>query len=167
MPASPTAKIEMPPEPPPLPRPLTLAARKRSWLEPRVRFWWAAALVLAVAGAYFLVTQTMDWLEELKVVRQGTPVTATVVAVGEGEVEGVGNLPPSSHVKLKYTYQNVDYGVDGFLEGRKEPISPKQLVPVKIDPAAPEHWTYLTEAPPMLRAFLSTIILLPFIAAVT
>jgi len=160
-------ETQLPPSPPPPPRALTPRALRRSLVEPRVRFWWATALVLLAAAVFFLVLYSSKWYEELKIVQHGTSITATVHRVGDSEVNGVGNLPPDYPVVLQFDFNDVQYTVSGYLEGRKESISPKQKVPIKIDPDDPNQWTYLTESPPIWEseAVLSAGLMAPFVAA--
>jgi hypothetical protein len=162
------AQLELPPTPPRPPRDVTGAVRRRSVLEPRVRFWWLAGLVLLVLSLYLIVDGTLNWSEDLSIVRHGTPVTATVSAVGEGEVSGRANLSPEYPVTLEFQFEGVDYVVKGHLDGRTEPISLKDSIPIKVDPANPKHWTYLTTAPPIGPVFLSAGLVAPFaLAALT
>src|ERR1700722_3639737 len=55
------AAIEVTKSPGPPPRALTPAVRRRSLIDPRVRFWWIAAVILLVSVVYFLITQLLKW----------------------------------------------------------------------------------------------------------
>ena len=158
------ASTEIPPEPPAPPRGLTAAARRRSLLEPRVRFWWLAGLALLAASVYFAATRAMNWVEEVRIVRRGTPVTAVVQRVGQGEVEGQHNLSPSNPVTMLFEFKGKPYYVSGYLEGRQEPISLKDKVSIKIDPADPERWTYRADVPPMTQGLVGAVLVAPFAA---
>jgi hypothetical protein len=153
---------QMPPAPSAPPRELTDLVRRRSLQEPRVRFWWLTALVLLAVAIGFLVHDLSRRQEELHIVNSGVPISATVIAVGEGEVEGRANLSPEYPATLQYFYDGQEYDEKGFLEGRTDPISLKQTVPIKIDPASPKNWTYLTTTPPIGPAFLSALLVAPF-----
>ncbi len=165
--ATSSSTVNLPPAPPPVPRPLTPAARRRGWMEPRVRFWWLCGLVLMLVALNLLITHMVIWARELKIVRQGTPITATIESIGEGEFNGQGNISPDSYpVKLTFDFNGQSYEVGpGFLEGWTDPISPKEMVPIRIDPDDPYHWTSLTVAPPILHALLAFLLVLPFALA--
>jgi hypothetical protein len=156
--------IELPPAPPAAPRALTQKVRRRSLAEPMVRFWWIAGLVLLTLSAYFFVTQMWTWARVLHIVRYGTPVTATITMIGEEETSGRADISPDNQVTLQYQYGGQSYEVVGYLEGRLETISIKENVPIKVDPDSPDHWTYRTDAPPILHGILASMLVLPFAA---
>jgi hypothetical protein len=153
--------IDQSPGPPP--RALTPAVRRRSLLEPRVRFWWIAGLILTAAMGEFLVSGLMTWNQERNIVTSGTPVTATIDAMGDGSLRGT--VSPDNPVHLEFNFNNQEYGVDGWLEGRTESISKNQKVTIRIDPNDPTKWTYRTEIPPISHALLEPGMMATFAAA--
>jgi hypothetical protein len=74
-------------------------------------------------------------------------------------------MPPDSPVRLVFDFNGSSNTVRGFLEGRVDPISPRQQVSIRIDPNDPQHWTYLTTAPPIVRGLLASLLVFPFAAA--
>jgi hypothetical protein len=139
---------------------------RRSLMEPRVRFWWLTASVLTLITLYFLLDRSLNWLEELHIIRNGTPVSATIIQIGQDETAGRTDVSPDNEVDLQYDFGGKTYQVNGFLEGRTEVISLKDVVPIKIDPAKPERWTYLTDVPPLTHVLLSAGLVAPFAVAV-
>ena len=164
-PTRPATSPTTPPPPPAAPRPITTAARRRSLAEPHVRFWLLAAVVLFIVTLFFLMTSLADWAEDLSIVRHGTPVTATITGIGDDVVGGRGNLSPEYPTTLTFTLNGAEFTVKGHLEGRRDPISLKQQVQIKVDPNAPKNWTYLTDVPPLAPIFLGPALILPFALA--
>jgi hypothetical protein len=156
----------MPPQPAPPapPRAITQGVLRRSLMEPTVRFWWAAGLALGAVALYFLISRMVTWSQELYVIRHGDAVAATVTSMGEGEIQG-HFLSPDYPVTLDFTYRGQPYEVAGLLEGRTDPIAMKDSVQIKVDPNDPYHWTYRTDAPPIMHALLASLLVLPFALA--
>lgn len=159
------AAIQLPPGPPPVPRALTPRVRRRSFADPRVRFWWAACAVLAAVALYFLVERMIAWGQELQIVRHGTQVTAIIDKIGDSETGARANVSPENAVTMHYELDGTQYTVDGFLEGREEVIALKEEIPIRVDPNQPQHWTYRTDVPPLGYALLPTGLVLPFAIA--
>ena len=157
------AAIEVTKSPGPPPRALTPAVRRRSLIDPRVRFWWIAAVILLVSVVYFLITQLLKWNGELHIVRTGTPVIATITAMGDGSLRG--NVSPENSVAMSFTLNDRQYQAIGWLEGRTESMSLGQKVNIKVDPDNPEQWTYRTAMPPIAHALLEPGLMAPFAAA--
>ena len=153
--------FDKPPGPPP--RALTPAVRRRSLLEPRVRFWWIAGLILAAAMSEFLVSELMTWNQERDIVLHGTTITATITAMGDGSLRGT--VSPDNPVHLEFNYNGTEYGVNGWLEGRKESISIDQKVTIRINSNDPTEWTYRTEIPPIGHALMEPGMMGTFAAA--
>jgi hypothetical protein len=165
MTASPRTTIKLPPAPEAPPREITPGVMRRSLMEPRVRFWWLTAGVLFLVALYFLVDRSLNWIEELHIIRNGTSVSATITQIGADETAGRSNVSPDNEVDLQYDFGGNTYHVNGFLEGRTESISLKQVVPIKIDPDKPDHWTYLSDVPPLTHVLLSAGLVAPFAIA--
>jgi hypothetical protein len=157
--------IDLPPGPPAPPRAVTVVVRRRSWIEPRVRFWWLAAAVIFGVAAYFSIDRVLDWMEVVHLVRSGTAVTATITRIGDESSGGRANISPDNEVYLHFTLQDSPYDVSGYLEGREKPISLQDQLQIRVDPADPSRWTYLTEPPPIWHQFLVVSLLLPIAAA--
>jgi len=149
---------ETPPGQPP--RKVTPTVLRRSLFEPHVRFWLIAAGILFVAMLYYLASELQKWNQVREIVNHGVTVTAAITAMGDGSLRGT--VSPDNPVELHFTYNDRDYAVAGWLEGRTEPISIKQadgdnkysVVSIRIDPNDPTKWTYLTQTPPIVHAML-------------
>jgi hypothetical protein len=149
--------------PGPPPRAVTPTVLRRSILEPRVRFWWIAGVILLVAMCDFLVSEFLNWRQEARIVSDGVPIIATITAMGDGSLRGT--VSPDNPVRMAFTYNGQDYSVAGWLEGRQESISIQQPVPIKIDPNDPNQWTYRTQIPPIAHALVEPGLMAPFTAA--
>lgn len=64
--------------PPPAPRNLTAVAARRSWMEPRVRTWWVAALLLLLFAIGWSARQYGSWNRQMTLVREGVKLDASV-----------------------------------------------------------------------------------------
>lgn len=76
--AGPVARMASPPDPP---RTLTPRGNRWAWLEPRVRVWWTSALLLAVIGAYFVISEVRSSSSDRRLVATGLKVNATITAI--------------------------------------------------------------------------------------
>jgi len=161
--------VELPAAPAPPPRVVSPLVLRKSWFEPRVRFWWLVAFVLAVSATSFLVVDLLEWNDERYVIQNGATVEAVITMIGEGEAQGRSNIDPTEFtVTLSFNFENQDYTVKGFLEGPDLPraISLKDKIEIKIDPRKPSRWTFRKrDLPPLSRAFFSTGLVLPFALA--
>ena len=163
MPAPQSQVIELPPGPPAPPRVVTQVVRRRSWIEPRVRFWWLAAAAICAVAIYLGVYLVLHWLEDVRLVNNGTPVTATITRIGDSGARG--NASPDNDVELSFSFHDVQNEVDGYLVGRDKPISLQDQVQIRIDPNDPTKWTYLTQPPDIWRQFFVVALILPVAAA--
>ncbi len=146
--------------PPAAPRPIGPEARRRSWNEPSVRFWWISALgMLGIAG-YLAGTQYLTWATEADLIRNGTKVQAKVTQAAGQTVVG-RRVPPDSPVRLEFKLNGADYEFNGFLFGREEFIIVDDLVDIRVDPKNPRSWTYRTEPVPLLGHLLGAILVTP------
>jgi hypothetical protein len=150
--------------PPAPPREVTAVARRRAWVDPRVRFWWLAAGVLLVIALYFAVTQTVIWSQEAWLIERGVQVEARVDHA-DGITVRDRLMPPASRVGLSFEWEGEVVEVSGHLAGREEHIRTGAEVPIRVHPENPRIWTYRTEPTPLWRALIGPIILLPVIAA--
>jgi hypothetical protein len=157
--------MEMPAAPAPPPRALTPAAKRRSLLEPRVRFWWLACLALAAVALFFLVSRTWGWFEVLRITRHGTAVTAVIDEIGGDEFQARTDASPDDQVMMHFEFNGRKYEVSGYLDGRQKPLNLKENVPIRVDPADPQLWTYRTDVPPIGHVLLSAALVAPFAAA--
>ena len=115
---------------------------RRAWAEPQVRFWWAAALIIGLAGLYLAATEVLNWREGTWLIRHGTPIDATV-AVANGQLVSHRGQPGDSPVVLDFTWRDNAYRVEGFLDGRatEQRVAVKDLIRIFIDPKNPTRWT--------------------------
>ena len=160
MPQSPVISAAAPPA---APRELTPRVLRRTVFEPQVRFWWVSAFVLAVGLLYFLVTELQVWNQECYVVKHGTPVIATITAIGDGQLRY--NVSPDNSVAMSFSLNGQQHQAIGWLEGRTETLNLNQQVPIKVNPDDPTQWTYRTDTPPLTRAFLTPGLMAPFAVA--
>ena len=129
--------------PPTPPRPVTPTARRRAWLDPRVRFWWGAGLVLVAAAGYLLISRTLVWKQNSRLSVEGTPLPAKVLQAEESVAPGktvAGDKP----VRLRYEFNGKTYEVSApYLDGRRSEqfLVVGSDIPIRVDPNDPSKWT--------------------------
>ncbi|HSZ59285.1 MAG TPA: DUF3592 domain-containing protein [Tepidisphaeraceae bacterium] len=149
--------------PPAPPRGLTARVRRRAWLEPHVRFWWLAAVVLLLAALYLLVSRYLAWHDSSRLITAGVPVPATVVEVDESVVRGKTE-PGDKAVRLEYEYDGKKYEVStAYLEGRKAEqfLIIGQPITIRVDANDPARWTPRQSPAPLGQELIGGMIALP------
>jgi hypothetical protein len=150
--------------PPPAPRDLTPAVRRRSWIESRVRIWWLMGLILLMIAGYYAVSRIYFWNEEARLIRSGTKIEAEVMHWDIGGIAPKGKVVPAdTGVDLEYIFNGQTYRVHGQLAGRKEQIVTRTMVPIFIDPANPTHWTARMQPSSLAQELLSAMLLAPIV----
>jgi len=134
-----SASIQMPP------RALTGLVRRRSWLEPAVRFWWVASLVLLIIGIWFVLTQVMAFHRERWLIANGTTVTATIINAN-GDSRTGAKFPPGTACTLSFTLGGQTVTVSGALDSY---ITTGQTVALRVNPNDPTEWTFRNEPDPL------------------
>src|SRR5688500_17385665 len=71
---------DVPPAPPPAPREVTPAVKRRAWRDRHVRVWWMLGLALLGITLYYAGSRTWWWWQEKRLIETGVRV--------EGEVKG-------------------------------------------------------------------------------
>ncbi len=145
--------------PPAAPRGVDATIIRRAWRDPHSRAWFIAAAVVAVIMLWVLGDQTLRWLTERTLIKQGLVVSALVA-----EANGIPResfQPKDSEATLVFTHEGREYKVAGRLYGRTEPIVVKKNVDIRIDPANPLRWTYRSEPVPLVQELVVGLALLP------
>jgi hypothetical protein len=131
-------------QPPAPPRQITAQAGRRSWLEPRVRIWWASAfLLLLVAGSY-TAERVYSLRGERWLLAHGRKIENAVI----DEIDGVtrkGYVPVADHrprVRIRYVDANgVENKLIGELDYQREGARVGNTITVLVDPRDPRRWT--------------------------
>src|SRR5206468_168383 len=117
------------------PRPITPAARRRATVEPRVRFWWLAAMVLGAVVLWLAGTTIWEWSREADVIKNSTPVVATIDAandsINEAHIPGK-KMSPSSIVVLGFTLNGQKQQVHGRLTTKTDFVLTGDSVPIRV-----------------------------------
>ena len=151
------------PLPPAPPRELSARIRRRAWLEPHVRFWWLAALVLILSALYLLTSRFLAWQDSSRLIVSGVPVPATVLQVDESVVRGKSE-PGDKATRLEYQYGGKTYEVSvAYLEGRRAEqfLIIGQPITIRVDPSDPSRWTPRQSPAPLGQELIGGIIALP------
>lgn len=164
VPATPEELASAPPPPPKPPRTMTNLARRRSWTEPKVRFWILITLVLAAIGAWFIYDQVSEFRHERDLIRNGALVTATVLDVnGDSHAKF---LPASIYsCEMEFTWQGQQITVEGVPTSLTGYVTHGQPVQMHIDPDRPTEWTDKTEPEPIVQRLIAGTVILPIAIA--
>jgi hypothetical protein len=156
-------KIDAPLEPPLPPRPITPLAARRSWTDPRVRFWWLASLALLAIGIWFVVEQVIAAQNEAHLIHDGTVVMAKVTTVlSENDSRPGRYSKPDSEIALKFDWKGEPTNVTGVL---KDTVRTGDTVQIRVDPEDPTRWTDHTEAEPLGRRLIAGAVIFPTVLA--
>lgn len=147
---------------PPAPRELSARARLAAWKHPNVRFWWLVSAALLLGMGYLLVMQSMEWSQEVDLVRNGKVVDATVFEAGVKLKDKP--VPALSDVDLTYKYNNQTYKVTGPLAERNGLLMNGQTISIRIDPNDPRTWTNRTQPPAFTSKLFAPLLLSPPLA---
>lgn len=157
-----------PPSPgslPPVPRPCSSRAARRSWAELPVRIWVVLTVVVMLITVYFTVTRVIAAVEHRRLILDGVPVMAEVVEVDGSPTRGrVYGRNQSWFVRIQYP------GPDGrTLEGQGfSTPAPGEIrvgmeLPIRYLPDDPARWTDRVEPRTWLTELTVTIFLVPLI----
>jgi hypothetical protein len=158
-----------PPTLPAAPRPLTLAARRRSWAEMPVRVWCVLAIALVAVIVYFTIGRVAAGASERALILNGIPVDAVAV-----QIAGTIN-PEARFTRTEALTGKVRYTLPGETEPRTVPgslsivgtpdavIHPGDKISLRVDPNDPNNWTDRTEPRSWVVELSVVAILLPLV----
>lgn len=133
--------------PPPPPREITPAARRRAWMEPRVRGWWLAGAAVAAIAVYFAVTQYLGWRSKASLITDGVVVEAEVLRADSPNIHG-RVINPGEMALIRFEHNGRTIEKNATFKMR---LPAGELRPVHVDPNDPDRWTLETEVPPLSR----------------
>ena len=130
---------------PPVPRPLTAKARRRSWAELPLRNWLVVAIFVLLGTIYFACIQTAGWYSDKKLVEGGVPVVAHIDQIeGISRVGQVFDVSTSPWTRLTFTLPGEKNArtVALQLEPAKAKVRVGDSLPIRVDP---KDWSRVTE----------------------
>ena len=129
-----------------------------------VRPWIALALVVAVVVAYLAWSRVSSALQERRLIKTGTPITATVTGIGIASERRSARDSPVV-VKLDYTLPDGrQVSADGELPPAPgEIVELKQTLPIRIDPNQPSYWTARTQPRSWISELAAIFLLIPLL----
>jgi hypothetical protein len=148
---------------PPAPRTITPRGRNRAWAEAPVRLWLLLAIVVCGVTAYLFYDRISVGLQERSLINNGVKVDASIDEIeGQNRVGVRAAHSAAPHVRMRYTYEGVEYPVDGnlsrVLEGE---VVVGRPLPLRIDPKKPRIWTDRIEPRPWVGNLSMPLIFLP------
>jgi hypothetical protein len=165
----------VPPSLPPVPRPITHRARRRSWAEMPVRVWMILTLLVAIVTVYFTVTQVRQARRDRWLIEHGVDVVAKFTMVNGDPVpkRRPRNEPlPLSTAKFTLNGREYELKIDR-LEAKPGTYamvgSDEHALRIKVDPNDPTgRWTEQTQPRPWSQeltavGFLAPLLVLLFI----
>ena len=151
--------------PPAPPRPITRAVKLRSWWEPSVRFWWLATLAQLFIGIWFLSDQITTYVHERELIRNGVPVTATIVSAGDEHDSRASRIfPPDAPCDITFNFNGQAISLSGVtltVVNDTDFIHPGQTISLRVDPSDPSVWTDRTQPELLARRLVAGSLMLP------
>ena len=130
---------------------------RASWLDPRVRFLWALAVLLAASAGWLTALQFRERQADNALITSGTKAEATVWSqAGPRRPDQPLRAGP---VVLEFDYQGKPQEVVRELTNPPADLKAGGKVPIRYDPANPQHLTDRTEPQPIIR-YLGAVLLL-------
>ena len=131
---------------PAVPRRITPRAKRRSWGEGHVRFWWTSAAAVLLVAAYIAISGVREELKLRRLLQYGVDVTATAYRVkGVTAADNAGfavqrdqSIPVDFRATLPDGRQ-VEFG--GYLPVANKYIRVNEQVRLRVDPADPNNFT--------------------------
>jgi len=147
----------MPPHPP---RALTRRGSRRAWVEPRVRVGWTSAMLLALIGAYFVITEVRQSSEDRWLITNGRKVTAQITEVqGSTKRDRAANPTQKAEFTMVYDLNGQQRRIRGILKEQREMLWPGKTVELYVDPGDSGRWTDRLHAPLREDLFVGMVLL--------
>ena len=143
---------------PPPPRPITPAARRRSWAEPAVRAWLLGALILVAFAGYSIGTSILARADQNWLLSHGKAVEATVWPNGRSSASGIA-YPAEGSFTLRFPWNDKVAKIETSFPERREMIMSGSAMTLYVDPADPAHWTMKSAVSHWWSGMISGIIL--------
>lgn len=131
-----------------VPRELTPRARRRSWSELSVRMWVVLSVAVALITVGFTISKYLAGRYERWLITQGTPVEAKLMKIeNASDPNKTYNRTDRLRAHLEFSFNGQQYReIPGWLaqlpdEPPPAPISPGQIITVRLDPENPLVWT--------------------------
>ena len=151
------------------PRPIDAAARRCAWSEPRVRSWVLLAAVMGVVLAALLVRQYLRHRGESRLVTQGVPVGARVLAIDQDTTPGQqATAQPPQAIRIEYDANGSRHEYFGYLPGFDTGVAivGGDPLPIRFDPADPKQFTARLRSTPVFEPTSAVLLLAPGIVIV-
>jgi hypothetical protein len=144
---------------------MTHAVVRRSWTEPRVRFWWLCSFALLVIAAWFLADQIREYSRENRLITGGTLVKATISEIAGSKLHGQA-YSRDTPCTLEFTLNGQDVIMpDAVLSSLGNFISPKDTIDIHVNPNDTSEWTDRTEPEALARRMIAGAVIIPVLAA--
>lgn len=153
---------------PPVPRPVSARARRRSWSEMPVRAWMIVAAAAAIVMVYFVVTRTREAFNDRWLVQNGKEITAKLVLVnGDPYAKRQPRNEPML-VRISFDWNGKEVTPpDQWLDARPEAyLMPTTTIQIMVDPNDSNHWIEKTEPKPWIQELTAVGVLLPIFVIV-
>jgi hypothetical protein len=152
---------ELPPSaaPPNPPRPPTPMTRRLAWLEPRVRRWWLAAILVLIMFGGFAGDRLWARQVEYRLIHSGLTVQAKIV----GAENKINNQPVGAGDMVRLQLTLPDKTEEDQTGPLSQPAIVGNFITVHLDPADHSRWTDRSEATPLLDSLLIGLFALPLI----
>ena len=119
-------------ETPPAVRTVTPRVSRRAWADPAVRTWWLLAVAVALAVAAYAASQGVERATEIRLIRDGVPVQATVMGNSQKATPGMAIVADQEDVTVEFPWKGSPARPLGHLT-RNATIG--EVVSLHVDPA--------------------------------
>ena len=152
---------------PPIPRPITRQARRRSWAEMPVRVWIILTLAVAFVTIYFTITRIKEALDNRWLVDHGVDVNATFVEVSGDPVPKRRLRNETMPSTVKFTYGGKEYTQQLELDPKPGIAAVVgTTIALKVDPNDPMQLMEVTVPPPWSHELAIVAALIPVLILV-
>jgi hypothetical protein len=151
---------------PPVPRPVTRRAARRSWAEAPVRVWEILTVIVVAAATYLALTHLTRAMRDRWLILHGTPVEAQVTAMNSSK-QSTRPLDRRETIIADLNFRTPggqELTVKGSLTPAEGNLYVGDRLPIRIDPEDPTRWTDRAAPRPWLAEMTAVLFLLPLLA---
>lgn len=147
---------------PPVPRPSTPRARRRSWAEMPVRIWLVLTATILLITFYFTFTRVREALADRWLINHGLPVNARFERVAGDPVPKRRPRNEPMVCEISFTVEGKKHQFPIVLEAKPGGFARVgEDFPIRVDPGNPNRWTERTSPRPWAQELTAVGLLVP------
>jgi hypothetical protein len=159
--------VSSPPDVPPVPRPLTPRARRRSWAELPVRVWLILSAVILIVTVVFTITRVSEAMNDRRLIEHGQDVVAKFTSVNGDPFPKRRPRNEPMPAAAVFDWQGKPFKLDiPRLEAKPGAFAMVgEEFRIKVDPDDPSKWTEETIPRPWWQELTVIALLVPMLLA--